>query len=144
MKKIAQYFALLSLVLLSSLSCAQDSTEVDTEPQCRESFLALTNASISLDGVVVRDFNKSDDQIITNETNSLYSISNYAYTNYVTASLSGTLALDSTMTISYKSVGVDGLDSGNYVMTVIKVDDEESCYWLWNSDSRLGFLLKFY
>ncbi len=144
MKKITLYFALISISLLGALSCAKDSTEVNLEPENRASFLTQTTAGVSLEGVVVRQFDKSSDQIITNETSTLYSISNYAYTNYVTASLSGTLALDSTVTISYRAVGVDGLDSGNYVMTVIKVDDEESCYWLWNSDSRLGFLLKFY
>ncbi len=144
MKNIFQFF-IVSLTLFFAVSCFNTAgTDSKFEAQYRESFLAQTTPSVSLDGVVVRSFDKSADQIVINSTNTLYSITNFSYTSYVTANIAGTLELDERVAISYKSAGVDALSSGNVIMTVIKVDDALSTYWLWSPEKCLGFVLTLY
>ncbi len=142
MIKISKYIVSLLLLLSCAVSCKRDAEDVNNEPQLRAAFLEMENPSVVLNGTTVRAFDKSKDQVISNDSHTLYSISNYAYTDYVTVSINGDLVQGETLTASYRSTGIEALGSGNAKVEILRAEDDT--YWLWDSAQKLGIVVKFF
>ncbi len=143
MSKFFKYIVALVLVAACVVSCKTDDTKGGkSEPQLRAAFLEMETPAVVLNGNVVREFDKSKDQVITNDAHTLYSITNYGYTSYVTVSINGDLIEGKSLTASYRSAGIEALDSGNAKVEILRAD--EDCYWLWDSEALLGIIVKFF
>lgn len=142
MSKFSKYIISLILVLSCAVSCKKDAEEVNTEPQLRAAFLEMDTPSVVLNGKTLREFDKSRDQVIFNDSRTLYSIADYAYTDYVTVSINGDLVEGKTLTASYRLINSESLSNGNTQVEVLRAKDDT--FWLWSSEKRLGIVARFF
>ncbi len=141
MKNILAKFAVATIALFSTVACVEDGTNTTGTQNHYDTFIAESEIMVFVDGTVVKSYDKSQDQVIYNDAGTLFMLSDMNYTSQFTITIGGELTLDNSIVINYKSNISDDLASGSLTMSVVKVDEDDSRYWLWSNDSSIGFII---
>ncbi|MFI3323547.1 MAG: hypothetical protein SNI45_02550 [Rikenellaceae bacterium] len=129
-------------IILGSIACTNDST--DSKAKYRSSFLDSSEIGAYVKGVAVKSYNAETDQVIYDDSRSMYMISDMNCTDYYSLSFSGSFIIDFTVFVTCQTTGVNGLINDNqYIMTVVQAEDSDKIYWLWDSDTSTGFVVNF-
>lgn len=146
MKNIVK-FGLLAMLLCNVVACNTDDTtsegDVNTDASPYEQFITESEILVWADGTVLKSYDKSEDQVVYNDTKTIFMLTNGDYSSQITLTISGSYTLDGTVTVNYTSNISDTVKSGSSKMTIVKVDETDDRYWLWNSDTSIGFIVDF-
>lgn len=129
------------VLLCATVSCVNDTTS--SSKNYYNEFIAENNIMAVANGEVVKSYSKENDQVIYNDDRTLFMLSDMNYTTQYTLTVSGEIVLDNVVTINYKSNIGESLSSGSCAMTVVKADEDDSRYWLWDSEGNIGFIVDF-
>ncbi|MFI3332990.1 MAG: hypothetical protein SNI51_01915 [Rikenellaceae bacterium] len=148
MKNITFKLGLFAILLCCVSACASDDTtdnEVKPDPSSTEydQFIAKSDVSVWADGSILKSYDKSTDQVVYNDNKTIFMLTNDDYSSQFTLTISGSYTLDGTVTVNYTSNISDSIKSGSSKMTVAKIDENDGKYWLWNSDTNIGFIVDF-
>ncbi len=129
-------------IILGSIACTNDDSE--NKAKYRSSFLDSNEVGAYVKGKAVKSFNAETDQVVYNDSRSMFMISDMNYTNQYTLTFDGSFIIDFTIFVTCQTTGVDGLiNDKQYVMSVVQAEDSEKTYWLWDSDTSTGFVVNF-
>ncbi len=144
MKKIALYI----LAAIGLVACG-DSIEGTSGSSSEENsinsslFLEQSEIGIFSEGKMIKEFDKSSEQIVFDDDRSIYIVSNMDYTAQYTITIEGGIYLDNSLIVYLTANGLSGVEDIKASVKVLKVDSTDQRYWLWDSDLSVGLILDF-
>ncbi len=147
MKRFAIY--LLVAISLTAYACTNSpdsgssSTENEETADNSTLFLGQTEIGLVSGDTMIKEFDEQSEQIVFDDSRSIYVVSNVDYTAQYTITIEGGIYLDNLLTITLEATGLSGIENIEASVRVVKVNSSDQRYWLWDSDLDIGFILDF-
>ncbi len=145
MKKNKTFRSIIAAIVLLSTAVACDNSgsaltpEQVAENMCKSLMEQTEICVMTSDNTLV--FDKTSEQIVYNSSRSLYMVSNMDNSTHYTLNIDGMILLNNIINVTYTSNNIEGLGSGTLSMTIVNIDSADKRYWLWDSESLIGFVV---